>query len=178
MNPQKDKSDKGPIQPGMLVSYKYHPNEQSNDYYHKLKARYSIPWRVTKQLRNTVTYEICHPIRQETKLINRDQLIIFRPRKGYISTDLQDSIPRYFSRPENRNIPNNQLYPQQIIEHPAGHNKQTKGSIDSDANTNITPSSTLLKLMQPLPNRSLRATAERRSRRADPNQGYSTQMGL
>ena len=91
-------NDAGKIQPGMLVAYKYQQAEVRDPVTHKLQARYSTPWRVTKQLDNGVTYEIRHPIRGEAKLINRDRLIPFKPRQGVIVDNQTRSPPRYFDQ--------------------------------------------------------------------------------
>ena len=56
------------IQPGMLVAYKLPPLEAKGGAAHKLQARFSEPWRVTKQLGNSVTYEIKHPLTRGGKV--------------------------------------------------------------------------------------------------------------
>ena len=83
------------IQPGMLVAYKLPPLEAKGGAAHKLQARYSEPWRVTKQLGNSVTYEIRHLIRGEVKLVNRDRLIVFKPRSGSINVEGAAALPQY-----------------------------------------------------------------------------------
>ena len=84
------------IQPGMLVAYKLNIQKAREPVIHKLLPRFSSPWRVIRQFDNSVTYEIRHPERGETKLINRDRLVIYTPNEGSYNLYDAPSAPRLF----------------------------------------------------------------------------------
>ena len=89
------------IPPGTLVVYKLQLQEAKGPVGHKLLPRFSTPWRVVKQLDNTVTYEIRHLERGETKLINRDRLAVFTPNSGQYNLYEAVVPPRPLALPAN-----------------------------------------------------------------------------
>ena len=140
----------GTIQTGMLVAYRYQQAEVRDPVTHKLQARYSPPWRVVRQLDNGVTYEIRHPVRGETKLINRDRLVPFKPRQGYVvQTDTQ-SLPHYFA-------------PSSTLTNDSQHTPSTSLPPTTPPPVSAAPAAPRTPAA-----RHLRATVERRSRVGDP----------
>ena len=143
------------IQPGMLVSYKLHIQEARGTATHKLLPRFSTPWRVIRQYDNSVTYEIRHPERGETKLINRDRLVIYTPNQGAYNLYELRSLPRPFSITETATSPLPNL-------------------LSRPATTEDNPTPAPPQATAP---RQLRTTVERQSRAGDPMSWQYTARG-
>ena len=82
----------------MLVVYKLHIQEAREIVGHKLLPRFSMPWRVVRQLDNSVTYEIRNIEHGETKLINYDRLAIYIPNRGQYNLYEAQELPRPFAK--------------------------------------------------------------------------------
>ena len=80
----------------MLITYKLYIQEVRESTIHKLLPCFSSPWRIIHQFDNSVTYKIRHPERGETKLINRDRLVIYKPNQGAYSIYGTHPPPRLF----------------------------------------------------------------------------------
>ena len=140
----------------MLVVYKLNVQEARDVVTHKLLPRFSAPWRVIKQYDNTVTYEIRHPERGETKVINRDRLAVYTPNLGkYNLYDIQQ-IPRLWPLNPNRQIKQNTTV----------HEPERQEETDKEEEKEKEEQSK--KDEVPPQGRSLRKTVERQSRAGDP----------
>ena len=136
------------IRPGMLVVYKLHIQEARESVGHKLLPRFSTPWRVVRQLDNSVTYEIRNIERSETKLINRDRLAIYTPNRGQYNLYEAQELRRPFVDPARE--------------------ETTVETAENQAVDETAVPSTHSQVMAPPPPRQLRTTVERRSRAGDP----------
>ena len=138
------------IRPGMLVVYKLNVQEAKETTAHKLLPRFSTPWRVIRQLNNSVTYEIRNVERGETKLINRDRLAIYTPNTGQYSLYEAQALPRPLATSAEMSTP-------ELVDAPKA--AEVRPPVQ-------TPQSVL---PQPVaPQRQLRATVEQQSRAGDP----------
>ena len=134
----------------MLVVYKLNVQEARETTAHKLLPRFSTPWRVIRQLNNSVTYEIRNIERGETKLINRDRLAIYTPNTGQYNLCEARALPRPLATSSEMTTPELVDAPRAAEERPPVQDPPS-----------ILPQSVA-------PQRQLRATIERQSRAGDP----------
>ena len=152
------------IHPGMLVVYKLQIQEAKGAVAHKLLPRFSTPWLVVKQLDNTVTYEIRHLERRETKLINRDRLAIFTPNTGQYNVYDLRSPPRPFAQnTQAEPATTTPVIPDQASQDAETEPASTSTPQASDAVLPVVPAPPPVA-----PTRQLRTTVERQSRVGDP----------